>query len=139
MHKHPISTAMRLAEEEAKKKAKEEAQKRAKFWQAKSERKAKEKAEAKAVAEVMRAHIAQNAVQGAKPKPKVHGMELFSSVLLLIYSFDFSNVGQPASMCPTRKSRGGPPCATDAERVATARCVSCPTMRACRRAIGARR
>ena len=133
---------MRLAEEEAKKKAKEEAQKRAKFqvwWQAKSERKAKQKAEAKAVAEVMRAHIAQNAVQGAKPKPKVHGMELFSSILLLIYSFDFSNVGQPASMCPTRKSRGGTPCATDAERVATARCVSCLTMRACRRAIGARR
>ncbi|KIM50262.1 hypothetical protein SCLCIDRAFT_34463 [Scleroderma citrinum Foug A] len=61
------------AEEEAKKKAKEDAQKRAEFqawWQAELERKAKEKAEAKAAAKAMRAHIAQNAAQGTKPKPK---------------------------------------------------------------------
>ena len=83
----------RLAEEEAKKKAEEDAQKRAKFqawWKADSERKAREKAEAKAAVEVMRAQIAQKAGQGKKPKPKpkVHGMELFSSYFLLTCSFD---------------------------------------------------
>ena len=122
--------AKRLAEE-AKKKAEEEAQKRAEFqaqWQATLERKVKEKAKAKVVAKVMRAWIAQNAVQGTKPKPKVCGMELFSSFLLLTYSFDFSNVGQPASVCPTRKYRGGTPHVTDARRVVTARAASYLTM-----------
>ncbi|KIM62635.1 hypothetical protein SCLCIDRAFT_24927 [Scleroderma citrinum Foug A] len=67
--------AKRLAEEEAKKKAEEDTQKRAKFqarWQADMERKVREKAEAKAASEVMKAHIAQKAAQGEKPKPKVH-------------------------------------------------------------------
>ena len=72
------------AEEGAKRLAEEDAQKRAKFqarWQADSERKVREKAEAKVVAEAMRAQIAQKAGQGEKPKPKpkVCGMELFSS------------------------------------------------------------
>ena len=76
--------ARKLAEEEAKKKAKEDSQKRAKFqvrWKADSERKAREKAEAKVAVEVMRAQIAQKVGQGEKPKPKpkVHGMKLFSS------------------------------------------------------------
>ena len=101
------------------------------WWKADSERKAREKAEAKAVAEAMRAQIAQKAGQGEKPKPKpkpkVRGMELFSSFLLLIYSFNFSNVGQPVSVCPMRKSRGGTPHVTDARRAATARAASCPT------------
>ena len=106
-------------EEEARRKAEEDAQKRAKFqaqWQADMERKAREKAEAKAAAEAMRAHIVQKVVQGKKPKPKVHGMELFSSFLLLTYSFDSSNVRQPANMPPTRRSRGGTPRVTDARR-----------------------
>ena len=136
--------AKRLAEEEAKKKAEEDAQKRAEFqaqWKADLERKAREKAEAKAAAEVMRVQIAQKAGQGKKPKPKpkVHGMELFSSFLLLIYSFNFSNVGQPVSARPTRKSRGGTPHATNAGRVATARAASCPTTLAPQRANNARR
>ena len=83
--------AKRLAEEEAKKKAEEDAQKRAEFqaqWKADSERKAREKAEAKVVVEAMRAQIAQKAGQGKKPKPKVRGMELFSSYFLLACSFD---------------------------------------------------
>ena len=84
--------ARRLAKEEAKKKAKEDAQKRAEFqawWQTDLERKAREKAEAKAV-EAMRVQIAQKAGQGKKPKPKpkVHGMELFSSYFLLTCSFN---------------------------------------------------
>ena len=123
--------AKRAAEEKVRRLAKEDAQKRAEFqarWQADSERKAREKAEAKAVSEAMKACIAQKAAQGEKLKPKVHGMELFSSFLLLIYSFNFSNVGWPVSMRPTRKSRGGTPCATNAGRVATARAVSCRTM-----------
>ena len=122
--------AKRLAEEEAKKKAEEDAQKRAKFqarWQADSERKAREKAEAKAASEAMKAHIAQKVAQGKKPKPKVRGMELFSSFLLLTYSFNFSNVGQPVSARPMRKSRGGTPRVTNAGRAVTARAVSCPT------------
>ncbi|KIM51644.1 hypothetical protein SCLCIDRAFT_33287 [Scleroderma citrinum Foug A] len=65
--------AKRVAKEEVKRKAEEDAQKMAEFqtlWQANMERKARQKAEAKVVAEVMRAHIAQKAVQGKKPKPK---------------------------------------------------------------------
>ena len=111
--------AQRKAEEEARRKAEEDAQKRAEFqaqWQADMERKAREKAEAKAAAEAMRAHIVQKVVQGKKPKPKVHGMELFSSFLLLTYSFDSNTVRQPANVPPTRRSRGGTPCATDARR-----------------------
>ena len=134
--------AKRLAEGEAKKKAKEDAQKRAEFqawWKANSERKAREKAEAKAVAEAMRVQIVQKVGQGEKPKAKVRGMELFSSFLLLIYPFNFSNVGRPVSACPTRKSRGGTPRATNARRVATARAVSCPTTLAPRCANNARR
>ena len=134
--------AKRLTEKEAKKKVEEEAQKRAKFqvwWQAESERKAKEKAEAKAAGKAMKAWIAQNAVQGVKPKPKVCGMELVSSFLLLIYSSDFSNVGQPVSAHPTRRSRGGTPHVTNAGRVATARAASCPTTHTCQRVPGARR
>ena len=85
--------AKRAAEEEARRLAKEDAQKRAEiqaWWQADSERKAREKAGAKAVAEAMRAQIAQKAGQGdkPKPKPKVCGMELFSSYFLLTCSFD---------------------------------------------------
>ena len=133
----------KLAEEEAKKKAEEDTQKRAEFqawWQANLERKARKKAEAKAAMEVMRALIVQKAVQGEKPKPKVHGMELFSSCLFtnLIFRF-FSNVRQPVSTRLTRKSRGGTPHATGAGRVATARCVPCPTTYARQCAIGARR
>ena len=84
----------KLAEEEAKKKAEEDAQKRAKFqaqWKANLERKAREKAEAKAAAEVMRVQIAQKAGQGKKPKPKpkVHGMELFSSYFFINLFFQF--------------------------------------------------
>ena len=134
--------ARRLAEEEAKKKAKEDAQKRAEFqarWQADLERKAREKAEAKVVTEVMKAHIVQKAAQGEKPKPKVHGMELFSSFLLLAYSFNFSNIGRPVSARPTRKSRGGTPRVTNARRAATARAASCPTMLAPQCANNARR
>ena len=54
------------------------------------ERKVREKAEAKAVVEAMRGQIAQKAGQGKKPKPKpkVHGMELFSSYFLLTCFFD---------------------------------------------------
>ena len=131
--------AKRVAKEEVKRKAEEDAQKMAEFqtlWQANMERKARQKAEAKVVAEVMRAHIAQKVVQGKKPKPKVHGMELFSSFLLLTYSFNFSNVGWPVSMCPTRKSRGRTPCATDALQAATARCAPCSTMHRHQPAIG---
>ena len=98
----------RLAEEEAKKKAEEDTQKRAEFqawWQAKSERKVKENAEAKAVAKLMRVQIVQKAVQGKKPKLKVCGMELFSSFLLLTYSFNFSNIGGQ-SVCTQRGSPG---------------------------------
>ena len=126
--------AQRKAKEEARRKAEEDAQKRAEFqaqWQADMERKVREKAEAKAVAEVMRAHIVQKVVQGKKPKPKVHGMELFSSFLLLTYSLDFSNVGQPANVHPTRRSRGGTPHATDARRAVTARRVPCLTTHRC--------
>ena len=97
----------RLAEEEAKKKAEEDTQKRAEFqawWQAKSERKVKENAEAKAVAKLMRVQIVQKAVQGKKPKLKVCGMELFSSFLLLTYSFNFSNIGGQS----VRTQRGSP-------------------------------
>ena len=92
--------AKRVAKEEAKKKAEEDAQKRAEFqawWQANMERKAREKAEVKAVSEVMKVHIVQKVAQGKKPKPKVRGMELFSSFILLTYSFNFSNVRQAAS------------------------------------------
>ena len=81
-----------MAKEEAKKKFEKDAWKRAEFqvwWQVNSERKARENAKVKAVMEVMRALIVQKAAQGEKPKPKVHGMELFSSLLLLIYSFNF--------------------------------------------------
>ena len=119
------------AEEEAKKKAEEDAQKRAEFqvqWQADLERKAREKAEAKVASEAMKACIAQKAAQGEKPKLKVRGMELFSSFLLLTYSFNFSNIGWPVSAHPTRKSRGGTPCATDAGRAVTAWAASCSTM-----------
>ena len=132
----------RLAEEEAKKKAEEDAQKRAEFqvrWKADSERKAREKAEAKAVVEVMRGQIAQKAGQGKKPKPKVCGMELFSSFLLLIYSFNFSNVGRPVSTRPARRSRGGIPHVTGARGVVTARHVPWPTMCGCRPAIGVKK
>ena len=38
-----------------------------------------------------------------------------------------------------RKSRGGPPCVTDAGRVATARAASCPTMLTLLCAIDARK
>ena len=137
--------AMRLAKEEAKKKAKEDAQKRAKFqvwWKADSERKVREKAEAKAAAEAMRAQIVQKVGQGEKPKPKpkVHGMELFSSYFLLTCFFSiFSNVGWPVSARPTRKSRGGTPRATDAGRAATARAVPCLIMLIPRHANDARR
>ena len=137
--------ARRLAEEEAKKKAEEETQKRAKFqvgWKADLERKAREKAEAKAAAEAMRAQIAQKAGQGEKPKPKpkVHGMELFSSYFLLTCFFSiFSNIGRPVSARSTRKSRGGTPHATDARRVATARAVPCLIMLVPRCANDARR
>ena len=122
------------AEEEAKKKAEEDTQKRAEFqvWrQANTERKVREKAEVKAVSKVMKAHIVQKAAQGEKPKPKVCGMELFSSFHLLTYSSNFSNVRQPVSACPTRKSRGGTPHATNAGRVATARRAPCLTMHGC--------
>ena len=81
-----------MAKEEAKKKSEKDAWKRAEFqvwWQVNSERKARENAKVKAVMEVMRALIVQKEAQGEKPKPKVHGMELFSSLLLLIYSFNF--------------------------------------------------
>ena len=134
--------AKRVAEEEVKRLAKEDAQKRAEFqvrWQADMERKAREKAEAKAASEVMKARIAQKAAQGEKPKPKVCGMELFSSFILLTYSFDFSNVGQPASVCPMRKSRGGTPCATDARRAVTARHAPCPTTHGHQPAIGVKK
>ena len=83
--------AKRAAEEEARRLAEKEAKKRAEFqarWQANSERKAREKAEEKAAAEAMRAQIVQKAGQGEKPKPKVHGMELFSSYFLLTCSFN---------------------------------------------------
>ena len=84
----------RKAEEEAKKKAEEDAQKRAKFqaqWKANLERKAREKAEVKAAAEVMRVQIAQKVGQGKKPKPKpkAHGMELFSSYFFINLFFQF--------------------------------------------------
>ena len=104
--------AKRVAEEEVRRLAKKDAQKRAEFqarWQADTKRKAREKAEAKVVTEAMRAHIAQNAAQGVKPNPKVHGMKLFSSCLLLTCSFEFSNVGGPFSVHPTRKLKGGTP------------------------------
>ena len=83
----------RVAEEEARRLAEEDAQKRAEFqvqWQANSERKAREKAEAKAAMEAMRVLIVQKVGQGKKPKPKpkVHGMELFSSYFLLTCSFN---------------------------------------------------
>ena len=91
----------------------------------------REKAEAKATSEAMKARIAQKVAQGEKPKPKVRGMELFSSIILLTYSSDFSNVGQPVSARPTRKSRGGTPHVTDARRAATARRAPCPTMHGC--------
>ena len=126
--------AKRVAKEEAKKKAEEDAQKRAEFqawWQANMERKAREKAEVKAVSEVMKVHIVQKVAQGKKPKPKVRGMELFSSFILLTYSFNFSNVGQPASVHPMRKSRGGTPHVTNARRAATARHAPCLTMHGC--------
>ena len=58
----------RKAEEEAKRAAEEEARKLA-----------KEKAKVKVATEAMRAQIVQKAGQGEKPKPKVCGMELFSS------------------------------------------------------------
>ena len=93
----------RLAEEEAKKKAEEDAWKRAEFqarWQAKKERKAREKAEAKAAVEVMRAQIAQKAGQGKKPKPKpkVCGIELFSSYFFtnLFFRYLATSGGQSA-------------------------------------------
>ena len=130
------------AKEEAKKKAEEDTQKRAKFqaqWQADTERKAREKAEAKAASKAMKAHIAQKAAQGEKPKPKVHGMELFSSFLLLTYSSDFSNVRQPANMHPTRRSRGGTPCATNAGRAVTARHAPCLTTHRCQPAISVKK
>ena len=84
----------RKAEEEAKKKAKEDAQKRAEFqarWKADSERKVREKAKVKVVAEAMRAQIVQKAGEGKKPKPKpkVHGMELFSSYFFTNLFFRF--------------------------------------------------
>ena len=95
--------ARKLAEEEAKKKAKEDAQKRAEFqvwWKADSERKVREKAKVKVVAEVMRAQIVQKAGQGEKPKPKpkVHGMELFSSYFFtnLFFRFLATSGGQSA-------------------------------------------
>ena len=136
--------ARRLAKEEAKKKAEEDAQKRAEFqarWKADSERKAREKAEAKVVVEAMRAQITQKVGQGEKPKPKpkVRGMELFSSYFLLTCFSIFSNVGRPVSAHPTRKSRGGTPHATDAGRAATARAVPCPITLVPRRANDARR
>ena len=134
--------AKRVAEVEAKRQAKEEAKKRAEFqaqWQAKSERKAKEKAKAKAAAKAMRVWIAQNAAQGAKPKPKVHGMELFSFFILPICSFDFSNIGQPASTCPMRRSRDGTPHVTDARRAVTARAASYLTTLALQHANGAKK
>ena len=84
--------ARKLAKEKAKKKAEEDAQKRAKFqawWKADLERKVREKAKAKVVAKVMRAQIAQKAGQGKKPKPKVHGMELFSSYFFTNLFFRF--------------------------------------------------
>ena len=120
----------------------EDAQKRAKFqaqWQADMERKVREKAEAKVASKAMKARIVQKAAQGEKPKPKVHGMELFSSFLLLTYSSDFSNVGQPANTRPTRRSRGGTPCATDAIRAATARHAPCMTTHGCRPAISVKK
>ena len=126
--------AKRLAKEEAKKKGEEDAKKRAEFqaqWQANMERKVREKAEAKAASEAMKARIAQKVVQGKKPKLKVHDMELFSSFILLTYSFNFSNVGQPASVHPMRKSRGGTPHVTNARRAATARHAPCLTMHGC--------
>ena len=87
----------------------------------------REKAKVKVATEAMKACIVQKAAQGEKPKPKVRGMELFSSFLLLTYSFNFSNIGRPVSTCPTRKSRGGTPHVTNAGRAATARAASCPT------------
>ena len=95
--------ARKLAKEEAKKKAKEDAQKRAEFqawWKANSERKAREKAEVKVAVEAMRAQIAQKAGQDKKPKPKpkVRGMELFSSYFFtnLFFLFLATSGGQSA-------------------------------------------
>ena len=97
----------------------------------------REEGQAKMAAKAMRAWIVQKVAQGEKPKLKVRGMELFSSFLLLTYFFNFSNIGQPVSMHPTRKSRGGTPCATDAGRVVTAR--HAPTMHGCRPAISVKK
>ena len=91
----------------------------------------REEGQAKTVAKAMRAWIVQKVAQGEKPKLKVRGMELFSSFLLLTYSLDFSNVGQPANVHPTRRSRGGTPHATDARRAVTARRVPCLTTHRC--------
>ena len=123
-----------VAEEEVRRLAEEDAQKRAEFqvqWQANLERKAREKAEAKVASEVMKVHIAQRVAQGKKPKLKVRGMELFSSLLLLTYSLNFSNIRRPVSACPARRSRGGIPHVTGAGGVATARHVPWPTMCGC--------
>ena len=83
-----VVNAWMWSDREVRRLAKKKAQKRAKFqaqWQAESEKRAREKAKAKAVVKAMRVQIVQNVVQGAKLKPKVHGMELLSSFLLLIY------------------------------------------------------
>ncbi|KIM67391.1 hypothetical protein SCLCIDRAFT_21266 [Scleroderma citrinum Foug A] len=109
--------AKRVAEEEVRRLAEEDAQKRAEFqvrWQADLERKAREKAEAKVASEAMKVCIAQRVAQGKKPKPKICGMELFSSLLLLTYSLNFSNIGRPVSVHPARRSRGDIPHVTGA-------------------------
>ena len=96
--------ARKLAKEEAKKKAEEDAQKRAEFqawWKADSGRKVREKAKAKVAAEVMRVQIAQKAGQGekSKPKPKVRGMELFSSYFFTNLFFQFLATSGGQSAC----------------------------------------
>ena len=136
--------ARRLAEEEAKKKAEEDAQKRAEFqaqWQANSERKAREKAEAKAATEAMRALIAQKAGQGKKPKPKpkVHGMELFSSYFLLTYSSDIQQCRAVSQHVPGEEVKGWyPPCdwcqrSGDSKACALAGSVRTPTCNWCQK------
>ena len=59
----------------------------------------REKAKAKAATEAMRALIAQKAGQSEKPKPKVCGMELFSSYFFTNLFFQLLATSGGQSVC----------------------------------------